>query len=399
MMLLTQSLVAAKQTSTHTKGGPFKSAREAANKLMTVPTAGLLPAVGKAERAYGPPWWPPGVPQRIFLSWKTHNVPRHVLERWRALNPSFEVTLFNDSECADFVRGEIGEPYLTGYLAALYFSGMAATDLWRFLILYKYGGVYADIDVEPIAGLHHFVRPTDTLVTVGSMYSGVVNPLFLVAREGESMLRHAAYNQLVAINRTLRSKAGANFSRERKVPSEYSANSCYTLGREMPKQVLSNTKNNSFRVWTEASDRTRWGDRKLHARRRPRQIRLLHEASVIGGSWRNATLMKHITGRGFSPSTLPMPLHAFFSNGRSESKMNTHTNQSTSDIVTSTGTSITDSPDPTLEHRRQMFRLLDRHGWQNKERVALDGDRVVLFNRWPTWRGQFGRGAFAIEVS
>ena len=162
------------------------------------------------------------------------------------LSTRFTISLFNDSEAAAFLEAEFGEPWLSGYRAALSFSGMAATDLWRFLILYARGGVYADIDVEPIVGLHHFVRPTDDFITVGSLYPRVVNPLFLVARRGEPMSRRAALNHLIAVNRTLRAKVGLPWEgvgREKSVPNEYSANSCFTLGKEVPAEVLANTKN------------------------------------------------------------------------------------------------------------------------------------------------------------
>eukprot|EP00966_Prymnesium_polylepis_P153378 3542715-Prymnesium_polylepis.1 len=42
--------------------------------------------------------------------------------------------------------------------------------------------------------------------------------------------------------------------------------------------------------------------------------------------------------------------------------------------------------------KRNVFLASNRFG---KERAAVDGDRLVLFNKWPKlWTGAFGRGSF-----
>ena len=331
--------------------GFFKRSREgwhaASHRLAELAPARTPRLVHEQNKTHGvrSSDWPKHVPKIVYLSWKDHNVPDIVLSRWRTLNPGFTISLFNDSEAAAFLEAEFGEPWLSGYRAALSFSGMAATDLWRFLILYARGGVYADIDVEPIVGLHHFVWPTDDFITVGSLYPRVVNPLFLVARRGEPMLRRAALNHLIAVNRTLRAKVGLPWEgvgREKSVPNEYSANSCFTLGKEVPAEVLANTKNLTYRVGRYGGAGGGHG----------RDFHLLHEITLPSGPWRDEHIYAEMNFT-FTP----------------------------------------DKPPPRL-FQGLVWPDKHLHKKYGKERAAVDGDRIVAFNRWRMWGGEFGKGNF-----
>ena len=146
--------------------------------------------------------------------------------------------------------------------------------------------------------MRHFVHPLDDFVTIGSLYRGVVNPLFIVARRGEAMLRRAALSQAVAINRTIRAKIGLPWSmadgsriKEKTVPPSESANSCYTLGKEVPPEALANTKNHSFRFCRYGNS----GRRQLH---------LLHEISLPGGAWRRDHVLAELNFT-FAPHVQP----------------------------------------------------------------------------------------------
>ena len=55
--------------------------------------------------------------------------------------------------------------------------------------LYVHGGVYADVDVAPVVGLQAFVQPSDTFVTPGSQRTSWLNPVLIVARPREPLLK------------------------------------------------------------------------------------------------------------------------------------------------------------------------------------------------------------------
>jgi mannosyltransferase OCH1-like enzyme len=87
-----------------------------------------------------------GVPLVIYESWKSHDVPegmRDNILRLLKMNPEFDYYLYSDEECAAF----IADNYDQDVVAAFHMlkPGAYKSDLWRYCILYKLGGVYLDI--------------------------------------------------------------------------------------------------------------------------------------------------------------------------------------------------------------------------------------------------------------
>ncbi|KAI8473437.1 MAG: hypothetical protein J3K34DRAFT_499751 [Monoraphidium minutum] len=71
---------------------------------------------------------------------------------WARLNPGYSLLLYDDADIAAFVAAY--HPRHLGLFAALS-SQVERTDLWRYLVLCTFGGVYADSDVvagRPVAG-------------------------------------------------------------------------------------------------------------------------------------------------------------------------------------------------------------------------------------------------------
>jgi hypothetical protein len=62
--------------------------------------------------------------------------------------------------------------------------------------LYVHGGVYADVDVAPVVGLQAFVQPNDSFVTPGSQSTSWLNPVLIVARPREPLLKVAMHKML-----------------------------------------------------------------------------------------------------------------------------------------------------------------------------------------------------------
>ncbi len=64
-----------------------------------------------------------------------------------AMNSEYEYHIFNDIELIEFLEENISDPDLMEFYKKAPIMVMR-TDLWRFMILYKYGGIYMDCDVE-----------------------------------------------------------------------------------------------------------------------------------------------------------------------------------------------------------------------------------------------------------
>jgi mannosyltransferase OCH1-like enzyme len=87
-----------------------------------------------------------GVPLVIYESWKTHEVPKGMRDNILRLldtNPEFDYYLYSDEECAAFIADNYDKDVLEAFHTLK--PGAYKSDLWRYCILYKLGGVYLDI--------------------------------------------------------------------------------------------------------------------------------------------------------------------------------------------------------------------------------------------------------------
>jgi alpha 1,6-mannosyltransferase len=72
---------------------------------------------------------------------------------WKNLNPEFEYRYMDDEAAAEFILNEYGKEWHNIFIN--FPVGVMRGDLWRYMIIYKYGGVYTDLDTECL-------KPIDT---------------------------------------------------------------------------------------------------------------------------------------------------------------------------------------------------------------------------------------------
>lgn len=97
------------------------------------------------------------IPRLIHQTWKSIDVPeplRSYQRRFRELNPSFEYRLWTDADNEAFVRRDFPRyyPLYRSFSREIY-----RADLARCLYLLRFGGVYADLDIEPLKPLDAFL--------------------------------------------------------------------------------------------------------------------------------------------------------------------------------------------------------------------------------------------------
>lgn len=96
------------------------------------------------------------------IIWQTHNyqyddLPDHFLKAtksWRYLNPTWEYRYVPSDERDLFVKQELPDIYQVYKKSPPVFQ----SDLWRYLVVYKYGGVYADMDSVCIKPLDYMLK-------------------------------------------------------------------------------------------------------------------------------------------------------------------------------------------------------------------------------------------------
>lgn len=98
-----------------------------------------------------------GIPCIIHQTWRDHNVPEafeQMSHSWRNKHPQWEYRFWTDEMNRDFIASNFPSflPVYDNYPTAI-----QRVDAVRYLVLYKYGGFYIDMDFECLSGIHSLV--------------------------------------------------------------------------------------------------------------------------------------------------------------------------------------------------------------------------------------------------
>lgn len=113
------------------------------------------------------PFVPTGfeIPKLIHQTFPNRNeLPGEILdniERIKAMNPGWEYRLYDDEDIVRFIKDNYDARILSCYLRINPAYGAARADLFRYLCIYKYGGVYIDIKSTLHKPLDSVIRPDD----------------------------------------------------------------------------------------------------------------------------------------------------------------------------------------------------------------------------------------------
>lgn len=123
------------------------------------------------------------IPKRIFQTWKTREVTSSVLKQWQQswkdLNPDYDYVIWDDEDNRKFVV-DYFQDFLYNY--DNYSKNICRVDAIRYLYLYMYGGIYADLDFQCLKSFDsiiHSMEVNNIDITLGSL-SEMDNPEFTV---------------------------------------------------------------------------------------------------------------------------------------------------------------------------------------------------------------------------
>ncbi len=86
------------------------------------------------------------IPHRVHFMWHSTPIPpslQHNVDTWVQHNPHFTFKIWTNAAALEYVQTYF-PTYLDTYMAL---STIERTDLFRYLLLYREGGVYSDLDV------------------------------------------------------------------------------------------------------------------------------------------------------------------------------------------------------------------------------------------------------------
>ena len=118
------------------------------------------------------------IPKKIFLCYKTKNVPPEIIKQWEILNPDYEVLVYDNKDFIYFLRKYFTEEYVD--IFNFIKDGPIKADFWRVCILYIFGGVYCDIDVKPLVPIKDFMEDGVNFLTCSSITYDDLNPHIII---------------------------------------------------------------------------------------------------------------------------------------------------------------------------------------------------------------------------
>ena len=112
------------------------------------------------------PAWPTcsQIPHHVHQTFPTEHLPEDLdtmVGTWRRDNPDFAYHLWTDAEIPAFIHEHYGRSIRDVYLSIHPDYGAARADFFRYLLIYKLGGVYLDIKSAPRVPLASVIRPDD----------------------------------------------------------------------------------------------------------------------------------------------------------------------------------------------------------------------------------------------
>jgi hypothetical protein len=98
------------------------------------------------------------IPRNIFQTWETKDISdgfKLLTKSWKDNNTNYAYFLFDDFERKQFIKNNFDERVYNTYCKII--PGAFRADLWRYCMLYVYGGVYVDVDTICYSNLDLFL--------------------------------------------------------------------------------------------------------------------------------------------------------------------------------------------------------------------------------------------------
>lgn len=148
------------------------------------------------------------IQKNIFQTFFTKDIPSQVQKIIAALkkqNPEYEYHFYDDLDIENFIKQEYGKDVQRAYNALQ--IGAAKADLWRYLVLYRYGGVYIDIDSCINKPLKDFIKETDKAILTRESHPGMFVQwgLFFCKQHPllKKVIQQVVHNILFAVNKKI----------------------------------------------------------------------------------------------------------------------------------------------------------------------------------------------------
>jgi len=136
------------------------------------------------------------IPQNIFQTWHSKLLPPlmfKAVEKIKKNNPRFYYKLYDDNDCRELIKTYFKPDVLDAYDRLI--PGAYKADLWRYCVLFIYGGIYLDIKYVPYKGFKFINLCESEHYVLDADGAGIYNAL-MVSLPGNQIL-YKAIRQIV----------------------------------------------------------------------------------------------------------------------------------------------------------------------------------------------------------
>ena len=136
------------------------------------------------------------IPKKIFQTFEHGNFEpqfQYLVNDWKLENPDFEYHFFNANDRQVFIKHYFNDKVYDAYLRIK--PGAFKSDLWRYCVLYVFGGFYTDIDSICLGPLNMFVNKETNFVAgidlnLGDLEYHNVSNAFIGSVKGHPVLKN-----------------------------------------------------------------------------------------------------------------------------------------------------------------------------------------------------------------
>lgn len=128
------------------------------------------------------------IPKTIYFCNKSLECMKEYSSAWKVLNPDYVLRYYDDSLIEEFFERNYDETHLK--LFRFLQDGPIKADFWRTCVLYTYGGVYSDIDNEPLVKISDFLDESVDMLTCSAYMDKMnFNPNLIMCKKGNSIIK------------------------------------------------------------------------------------------------------------------------------------------------------------------------------------------------------------------
>ncbi len=137
------------------------------------------------------------IPKKIWQTWKKPydqlpvvkgNSLRILTETWKSYNPDYEYNYCDDETCLGLLKQYDSELYECVLECDRVNVVSMKADIFRYFVLYRFGGFYADIDTVCYAAINSWLKPDCRFILSPEDNSFFYQQWFLGAAQGHPLL-------------------------------------------------------------------------------------------------------------------------------------------------------------------------------------------------------------------